>query len=334
MFNTASLCGLTLYFIVLLDELSTPRVDTSTTTELLEKPWRKFSEWNSKTLDRLMESVQSYKPYEEMDIPEARILMIGQVGAGKSSFYNTIGSIFKGRIYNKAASGSVMKSLTTMFRIYDVQQASSRYRMNFRLCDTKGLEQGEGFAGEELSYLLNGNIPDRYQFNPIAPFSEEMPGFIHNPKLHEKMHCVVFVIDGSSVDVMPEKTLEKIKEIQSRIYQKGIGQVVLLTKIDKVCPHVSDDVSTVFHSSDMRDAVDKISQIMGFPRSSILPVKNYENEVMLDDNISILALQALLQILNFADDYISNLYDRMKSEQPQKYDSNTSEKMKHLNVKE
>ncbi|KAJ8313253.1 hypothetical protein KUTeg_009170 [Tegillarca granosa] len=304
------------------------------------------------TLDRLMESVQSYKPNEEMDIPEARILMIGQVGAGKSSFYNTIGSIFKGRIYNKAASGSVMKSLTTMFRIYDIQQASSRYRMNFRLCDTRGLEQGEGFAGEELSYLLNGNIPDRYQFNPIAPFSEEVPGFIHNPKLHEKMHCVVFVIDGSSVDVMPEKTLEKIKEIQSRIYQKvdlnngktwlvsrtlldiSIGQVVLLTKIDKLCPHVSDDVSTVFHSSDMRDAVDKISQIMGFPRSSILPVKNYENEVMLDDNISILALQALLQILNFADDYISNLYDRMQSEQPQKYDSNTCEKMKHLNVKE
>lgn len=113
-----------------------------------------------------------------------------------------------------------------------------------------------------------------------------------------------------------------------------MGQVVLLTKIDKLCPYVSDDVSTVFHSSGVRDVVDKISQTMGLPRSSILPVKNYENEVMLDDNISILALQALLQILNFADDYISNLYDRMKSEQPQRYDSNTSEKMRHLNVKE
>lgn len=52
-----------------------------------------------------------------MDIPEARILLIGQVGGGKSSFYNTIGSIFRGRISNKAASGSVMKSLTTMVNV-------------------------------------------------------------------------------------------------------------------------------------------------------------------------------------------------------------------------
>lgn len=40
--------------------------------------------------------------------------MIGAVGAGKSSFMNTVTSVFKGRICNKAASGSVMNSLTTM----------------------------------------------------------------------------------------------------------------------------------------------------------------------------------------------------------------------------
>ena len=61
--------------------------------------------------------------------------------------------------------------------------------------------------------------------------------------------------------------------------------------------------------------VDKASHILGLPRGNILPVKNYENEVELDANISILALLAMRQMLNSTEDYMENLLDRMKVEQ-------------------
>jgi hypothetical protein len=47
----------------------------------------------------------------------------------------------------------------------------------------------------------------------------------------------------------------------------------------------------VFYSPIIKEAVDKVSQIMGLPRSHILPMKNYESEMELDDGVNTL-LQA------------------------------------------
>ena len=35
--------------------------------------------------------------------------------------------------------------------------------LNFRLCDTRGLEENQGIDSNDISYLLDGNIPDKYQ---------------------------------------------------------------------------------------------------------------------------------------------------------------------------
>ncbi|KAH3817364.1 hypothetical protein DPMN_118897 [Dreissena polymorpha] len=53
--------------------------------------------------------------------------------------------------------------------------------------------------------------------------------------------------------------------------------------------------------------------MFGLTRNHVLTVKNYENEIELDDNISILALLALRQILYFSEDYIKVLQDKLNS---------------------
>ncbi|CAG2189892.1 unnamed protein product [Mytilus edulis] len=142
-------------------------------------------------------------------------------------------------------------------------------------------------------------------FNPSLPISQEIPGFKTSPQLSDKIHCVAFVMDSSTVDVLPEKVLERIKSLQTRLNQKGVPQVVLLTKIDKVCPIITEEsVSRVFYSPIIQEVVDRVSQIMGLPRAHILPLKNYESEMELDDNVSTLALMTLQHVLRFADDYI------------------------------
>jgi GTP-binding protein EngB required for normal cell division len=90
----------------------------------------------------------------------------------------------------------------------------------------------------------------------------------------------------------------------------GLSQVVLVTKIDKVCSNVEEDVSTVFQSVAIQELVDTVSNILGVPRNHVLPVKNYEKEISVRDDISLLALYSLRQILQASEDFMFNLLDR------------------------
>ena len=55
----------------------------------------------------------------------------------------------------------------------------------------------------------------------MVPFTSDTPGFIKNSDLGNKIHCVAFVIDGSTVDVIPEKILKQIKSLQIRMNLRG-----------------------------------------------------------------------------------------------------------------
>jgi hypothetical protein len=95
----------------------------------------------------------------------------------------------------------------------------------------------------------------------------------------------------------------------------GIPQLILMTKVDKLCDYVQKDVSKVFYSSNVEQAVDKASQLLGLRRANVLPVKNYENEAELDDNVDILSLLALRKMLHCSEDFMLNMKHREKNVQ-------------------
>ncbi|XP_033754699.1 interferon-induced protein 44-like [Pecten maximus] len=283
--------------------------------QLFHKPWIRDFDWSRKLEEEIKDKVATYKPLPGLDLQQARILLVGQVGAGKSSYFNTINSIFRGHISAQANAGSAEHSLTTSYRIYQVRDGYAGKPFKFRLCDTRGLEEDQGLDDHEVGYLLDGHVPDRYKFNPAVPLSPDALGFVKSPMLTDKIHCVAFVVDGSTVDVIPEKVMERVKAMQVRMNQRGIPQVVLLTKIDRICEEISDDVSKVFFSPAMKESVDRVAMVMGLPRSHILPVKNYECEVELDQNTNILSLLSLRRILHFVDDFLYNKLDEIEADQ-------------------
>lgn len=275
----------------------------------LNKPWRETAELNAKSLEDLKSTVELFSPSPVLNVPESMILVLGPVGSGKSSFFNTVASIFRGRITRQASSGSAEQSITSQYRMYRVVNSSSGRPLNFRICDTRGLEENQQKDASDIMYLLDGHVPEGYDFNPSVPISPQILGFKKSPSLKDKIHCVCFVIDGSTAGVLPESILERIKAIQSNIYRKGVPQMVLLTKIDKICPMVENDVSRVFISKAILEQVTKISQLLGIPRNNIFPVKNYESEIKLNNNVSVLALVALNEMLNASDDFLYNFMD-------------------------
>nr|XP_029509945.1 interferon-induced protein 44-like [Oncorhynchus nerka] len=53
--------------------------------------------------------------------------------------------------------------------------------------------------------------------------------------------------------------------------------------------------------------MEQCSAKLGVPVNCILPVKNYHEEIDLDDDMDVLLLRALRQMVDFADDFIKNI---------------------------
>uniref|UniRef100_A0A672T2T1 TLDc domain-containing protein n=1 Tax=Sinocyclocheilus grahami TaxID=75366 RepID=A0A672T2T1_SINGR len=121
--------------------------------QVMEKPWRNVL-W---TAEYLMEKIRNQKPLV-MSVSRFRILMIGPVGVGKSSFFNSINSIFMGRMTSKAMSGSAGTSLTTQFRTYPVKDGRGGKPLPFVLCDTMGLEEQSGFNTKDRKPITKSRL--------------------------------------------------------------------------------------------------------------------------------------------------------------------------------
>uniref|UniRef100_A0A673JPW4 TLDc domain-containing protein n=1 Tax=Sinocyclocheilus rhinocerous TaxID=307959 RepID=A0A673JPW4_9TELE len=258
-----------------LSECEVYKVEQSSAVSTEEKPWRNVL-WTAEYVStQLMGLIRNHKPLMT-SVSRVRILMIGPVGAGKSSFFNSINSIFMGRITSKAMSGSAGTSLTTQFRTYPVKDGREGKPLPFVLCDTMGLEEqtGAGLDIEDISSILQGHVPDRYKVSYLW--------YVYiNPDTFEKAIELPQIIQCVSVHQVKGERRSHDHMVCS--YRTQIeGDVVLCLQVQEV------------------------SSRLGVPVSCVLPVKNYSQELELELNCDVLLLTALQQMLNFADDYLDD----------------------------
>ncbi|XP_067682043.1 interferon-induced protein 44-like [Haliotis asinina] len=265
-----------------------------------DNPWRNIG--NADHL-KLVTQIEDYCPVEEAKLDHVNLLLVGAVGSGKSSYFNTINSVFRGHVTGQARSGSATHSLTSVFKTYKVRSKTGT-TLKFRLCDTRGLEEVRGMKPEDLVAFLDGHVENGFQFNPLTKLGPDTRGYRKSPSFGDTAHCVVFVVDASTVDVFSDKILEVVKEFQESVNARGVPQVILLTKVDKVCPVLDKDLSGLFKNITVSDLVDTVAQMFGLPRGCVLPIKNYEKETELDVNMDVTALLSLQQILRLAHDYL------------------------------
>ncbi|XP_041647634.1 interferon-induced protein 44-like [Cheilinus undulatus] len=279
----------------------------------MERPWRTVI-WKSETRTELMDKIRTYKPLIH-SVARARVLLIGPVGVGKSSFFNSINSVFRGHITSQAMAGCSTTSLTTQFRTYSLKDGREGKPLPIILCDTMGLEEntGAGLNVDDTMTILKGHLPDRYQFNPSAPLHLDAHGYRESSGLEDKIHCVAYVIDACKVSIMPSKLEEKMNAIRKKINSLGVPQLALLTKVDEACPLVEEDVANVYKSFYIEEKMQEASTRLGLPLSCIIPVKNYNRELELNLNCDILLLSAVNQMLRFSDNYFDDVSDHFSN---------------------
>ncbi|TKS86861.1 Interferon-induced protein 44 [Collichthys lucidus] len=256
---------------------------------------------------QLMKTILSYKS-EIKTVHQARVLLVGPVGAGKSSFFNSINSAFRGNMTCQAIAGTGDKSVTTQFRTYNIKAGKGGAPLPLILCDTMGLEEkaDAGLDMEDLVSIYKGHVKDRYQFSPSNPLLADAPGYKQRVTLNDMIHCVVYVIDACKVSLLTANMLDKFAAIRKKTNQLGLPQILLMTKIDEACPLVAEDLKNVYRSVYIEKKARELSDSLGIPLSCVLPVKNYSGELDLDLETDILLFSAVQQMLNFADSFFEN----------------------------
>ncbi|KAL7846123.1 hypothetical protein AOLI_G00243150 [Acnodon oligacanthus] len=241
-----------------------------------------------------------------------RILLHGPTGAGKSCFINSVQRILLGRNAIAALEQTARTgvSFTRMMRTHRLKKSGGG-RYPFVFCDIMGLEAEDagGIQTEDIISVLEGRISDGYTFNPLAPITSDSPKYNRDPHPCHKVHCLVSILPADSISRMSDKVIDKMKTIRQKAAQLCIPQVIIMTKVDEACELVNRDLRKVYHSKKIKEKVQECSDKLGIPLNCIYPVKNYHAEITQDANVDVLILMALRDILNFANDYMEDLYE-------------------------
>uniref|UniRef100_H9GQ56 G domain-containing protein n=1 Tax=Anolis carolinensis TaxID=28377 RepID=H9GQ56_ANOCA len=275
--------------------------------EMMEQPWRDVT-WKTEERKKLMSEIEAYHPCLN-SVPQFRVLFLGPVGAGKSSFFNSVKSVFQGYVTTQAIVGGISgTSMTMKYNTYQVKNKESGKTLPIIFCDTMGLEekQGAGLDIDDVPNIIKGYVPDKYQFNPAGAMQSTSLGYIKDPSFKDQIHCFVFILEAPKIEILSDKMLEKLKTIIRRTNMFDLPQLVILTKVDEICPSLGKNISNVYRSKVVEAKMQLTAERLGIPLCNIVPVKNYCSELELKENIDILILLALRQILRLGESYLDN----------------------------
>uniref|UniRef100_A0A4W6E0X0 G domain-containing protein n=1 Tax=Lates calcarifer TaxID=8187 RepID=A0A4W6E0X0_LATCA len=230
-----------------------------------------------------LEYINNYKPQTEGQ--QLRILLHGPVGAGKSSFINSVQSVLKGRMCTLALAdntthGCFTKQVRRIFRTY----INTFYPFVFN--DIMGLDPQRGVLVDDVKLAFTGHVKEGYVFNPESKLSEGNEFYNKSPTVNDKVHVLVFYIHCSFLSVV----------------LAGIPQVTVLTKVEEACPEIKRDLKNVYRSIILKE---KFSADVGIPMNCIFPVRNYYEEIDLSDDTDALILSALRRIINYGGDFFN-----------------------------
>ncbi|XP_041831581.1 interferon-induced protein 44-like [Melanotaenia boesemani] len=265
--------------------------------EVLSEPWREIN-WGNNGDD--LEFVKNYEPSTEGQV--VRIFLHGPPGAGKSSFINSVQSVLHGRIYRQALANNTNDGcFTKKHTTYKIQKDNETYPFVFH--DIMGLHISTGVLVEDIRLALKGHVKEGYRFNPESSLSEDDQYYNKSPKLNDTVHVLVCVIPADTLAIMYDEVIKKIKSVRKDASMLDMPQVAILTKIDLICPEMKEDIKNVYKVLDLKEKMEKFSAAVGIPMNCIFPVKNYHEEIDMNEDMDSLILSAMKNILDCGNDF-------------------------------
>jgi len=296
-------------------------------------PWRtvRAITWEERGLQRMkselintnLPSPNSHLPWNT-GIMEVNILVVGQVGGGKSSFLTSVASAMNDKKVDIAEAGAsyfsrdiegASMSMTKKLRKNRIRNEKHQL-LKLAFFDTMGLESANtGLNIDTTAAIIDGYIKpdaDLEKINLKYALGDGKDQFKRNPELKDMMHGIIFVIQAGTFTSMDKSTVDKMMEIWSYARNKDpeVPSIIILTGIDAVCDDVAADTSKIFSSVPNHKLAKIVSRESGFPINKIFPQRNYVEEVEKDTKIDCLTLFNVQQIMTMAEQYCFKLIDR------------------------
>ncbi|XP_060739933.1 interferon-induced protein 44-like isoform X1 [Tachysurus vachellii] len=277
--------------------------------DILPNPWREVV-WRDTTREDLRKSFVSYKLLLE-SLTQVKVLLLGPVASGKSSFINSVRSAMYKRVVHLPNVGTGFEGFTQKMTTYDIRVNPRGSPTVLSLCDVMPLgdDDSTGLSYADALAVIKGHIPEGYKFQRGVTVTDTVSDYVEKPTLKEKIHCVLFVLDASKVSLYPSSLESTLRKLRTTISDLGIPQLVLLTHVDQVCLAVQKDVMDVYSSRPVQEKMQKAATLVGLPLSYVLPVKNYLSTLTVDCNTDILLLSAVMNILQAVNDSFEDQYD-------------------------
>ncbi|TRY84909.1 hypothetical protein DNTS_002027 [Danionella cerebrum] len=220
----------------------------------IAKPWRSIT-WNDEEKQSHLSFLNQFQPGNS-EVHSLKFLLTGPVGAGKSSFFNSVNNVLQDRITTRAMADSISgSSFSIECKEFKLKKKDGGSDYPFSFTDIKGLENynGEGVLIKDVVHILEGHVKSGYKVR--------------------------------------------------------IPQVIIMTKVDQICPLVKNNIEKIYTSKKIKEKMEECSCTLGVPLTCIFPVKNYFEEDITNTNMDILILKALKQIVHFANDYVVDKKD-------------------------
>ncbi|KAI9539437.1 hypothetical protein NQZ68_005517 [Dissostichus eleginoides] len=172
--------------------------------------------------------VNEYQPFK--DKVQLRIMLYGSVGAGKSSFMNSVESVLRGKITDRAAADALfhggkyfsLAQWLELYKAYKIRKGGLGTHYPFVFNDIMGLgkDAERGVCVEDIKLAMKGHMEDGYKFNPSSALSEDNQHYNRDPSINDRVHVLVCVIPGNTAGLqndnatsqLPTEGVKKLRE--------------------------------------------------------------------------------------------------------------------------